>query len=279
MKTTNTNLLDYSKINVIDMCYFLNDRADLTSNEYLKKFSPLLFSEVEMYEFIKFKTDNFNIDKFQLVFNEICEFCFTYMDFYKLEKVDGKIRNKYVSDYDVDYSIESCKPLEYINSTLELNKGLIVNSNCIIDFVKLAENLYQKHCQKETTTTLDKKTHGQLKTNLTDDQRGKLFDLLVLNGFIPDKDKEGFIWAFGGVNDKYTSYSTEWLKKDNLAVYLVDRLCFDNNVKIQDSYLNRMGKIFGIKNPRQSKKGYENNKNGTPNGYELIDKIISEQKN
>jgi hypothetical protein len=117
-----------------------------------------------------------------------------------------------------------------------------------------------------------------LPTKLTDLQRGKMFDLLVSNGFIPEKDKDGFIWAFGGVNDNYTSYSTEWLKRDNLAVYLVDCLCFDRNVKIQDSYLNRAGKIFGIKNPRQTKKGYENNKNGTPDGYELIDTIISESQ-
>lgn len=271
MKATNTNLLDYSKIDVIDMCYFLNDRADLTSNEYLKKFSPLLFSKVEMYEYIKFKTDNFEKNKFQLVFNEICEFCFSYMDFYKLEKIDGKIINKYVIDYNIDYSIEYCKPYEYINSTLELNKGLIVNSNSIIDFVEIAENLYKEHC-KETT-----KKRYQLQTKLTDDtKRGKLFDLLVKHGFIPDKDRDGFIWAFGGVNDNYTSYSTEWLKKDNLAVYLVDCLCFDKNVKIQGSYLNRTGKIFGILNPRQTKNGYKNNNNGTPDGYELIDTIISE---
>lgn len=121
------------------------------------------------------------------------------------------------------------------------------------------------------------KTKNQLQTKLTDDhQRGKLFELLVSNGFIPDNDKDGFIWAFGGVDDNCTTYSTEWLKKDNLAVYLVDCLCFDKTVKIQDSYLNRAGKIFGIMNPRQTKKGYENNKKGTPDGYELIDTIILE---
>lgn len=120
------------------------------------------------------------------------------------------------------------------------------------------------------------KEQNQLQTKLNDTQRSKLFDLLVLHGFIPDKDKEGFIWAFGGVNDNYTSYSTDWLKKDNLVVYLVDCLCYDKNVRIQDSYLNRAGKIFGIKNPNQMKRNYKDNSNELPNGHELIDKIISE---
>ncbi|MDO9154167.1 MAG: hypothetical protein Q7U47_10810 [Paludibacter sp.] len=114
MKTTNTSLLDYSKINIIDMCYFFNDKADLTSNEYLKRFSPYRFSKVEMYEYIKFKTDNFNKHKFQLVFDEICDYCWGYMDFYKQVKVDGEIINKHVKDYQIDYSIEFCKPLKYI---------------------------------------------------------------------------------------------------------------------------------------------------------------------
>jgi hypothetical protein len=115
-------------------------------------------------------------------------------------------------------------------------------------------------------------TTKQLKTNLTDTQRGKLFDLLVLHGFIPDKDKAGFIWAFGSVNDNYTSYSTEWQKQSNLAVYLIDNICIDNGK------LWAIGsRIFGINNMAQIKQSYFSiNRTGKPKGYELIDTIISE---
>jgi len=269
MKKTNISLLDYSKISVIDMCYFLNGKADLTSNEYLKKFSPLLFSKVEMYEYIKFKTDNFDKNKFQLVFDEICDYCWVHMDFYRLEKVDGKFITSWGTDYQIDYSIESYKPLEFIKSTLSLNKGLIVNNNQIIDFIELAENLYKEYCK---STPNQQSQTKQFKTNLTDKQLGKLFDLLVQNGFIPDKDKEGFIWAFGGKNDNYTSYSTEWLQQSNLAVYLIDNVCIDNGK------LWAIGsRIFGINNMAQIKQGYFSiNKTGKPKGYQLIDTIISE---
>ena len=106
MKTTNTNLLDYSNIDILDMCYFLNYKAELNSNEYLKKFNPLLISKVEMYEYIKFKTDNFILIKFNLVIDEIRSYVFDYMDFYKLEKVNGKFVNKYAKDNKVDFSIK-----------------------------------------------------------------------------------------------------------------------------------------------------------------------------
>lgn len=52
----------------------------------------------------------------------------------------------------------------------------------------------------------------QFNTRLTDTQRGKLFDLLVSNGFIPDKDKAGFIWAFGGEQPQPSNWQPiEWI--------------------------------------------------------------------
>ncbi len=150
-------------------------------------------------------------------------------------------------------------------------KRLTDNHNRIVDHYESIKIAIEEINKTQSKTY-------QLQTKLTDTQRGKLFDLLVSNRFILDKDKEGFIWAFGGKNDNYTSYSTEWLKTINLAVYLVVCLCYDKNVKIQSNYLSKAGKIFGIKNPRQTKKGYENNNNGTPDGHELIDTIISEAK-
>lgn len=153
--------------------------------------------------------------------------------------------------------------IEYFARQFHLNNNL----NIIGLFEKGDKSFFEENINKRSK---------QLKTNLSDAERGKLYDLLVMNEFIPDKDKEGFIWAFGGLNDNYSSCSIEWLKKFNLAVYLIDCLCFDANVKIQENYLNKMGKMFGVKNPLQIRNGYKNNDIGKPNGYELIDEIILE---
>ena len=54
----------------------------------------------------------------------------------------------------------------------------------------------------------------QFQTNLTDDsQRGKLFDLLVENGFIPNINKDSFIWAFGGEKQPNNFEQIEWIDK------------------------------------------------------------------
>ena len=212
---TKNNLFDYSKFTVIDFCYFLNGKADLTSNKYLKGFNPLILSKVEMYEYIKFKTDNFDKIKFQLVFDEIVSYCFEYMDFYRLEKVDGKFINKYVTDYEVDYNFTDKEPYEYICRTLELNKGLIVNCQQIIEFVKMAENEYNRVCKTTATTPEQNQVARQYQftNDLTDEQRGKLFELLVEHGFISGStDKAGFIWAFGGKNEKPSNWEPiKWI--------------------------------------------------------------------
>jgi len=197
----------------------------------------------------------------------------------------GSILAKKIRDVDTGDEIDDFEVLEYIDNDLMFKQGIAGGEyykawELILSNPKQFESYFIEATKTEQPAPENKsqKTNSnQLQTNLTGTQPGKLFDLLVSNKYIaPSTDREGFIWAFGGKNDNYSSYSTEWLKKDNLAVYMVDCLCFDENVKIQDSYLNRMGKIFGIKNPRQTKKGYENNKNGKPDGYVLIDTIISE---
>jgi len=53
----------------------------------------------------------------------------------------------------------------------------------------------------------------QFQTNLTDEQRGKLFDLLVENGFIPNINKDSFIWAFGGEKQPNNFEQLEWIDK------------------------------------------------------------------
>lgn len=55
----------------------------------------------------------------------------------------------------------------------------------------------------------------QLQTNLTDTQRGKLFDLLLSNKYIaPTTNKESFIWAFGAEKSEPTGWQQiEWIDK------------------------------------------------------------------
>ena len=133
--------------------------------------------------------------------------------------------------------------------------------------------------EKEILAQQKKQHTTQLKTSLTDTQRGLLFDLLVKGRFILiETDKDGFIWAFGGKNDKYLSFSAEWLKEKNLAVYLIDRLCYDESKKLQSNYLSIGSKIFGIKNMAQIRNGYINNDTGVPFNSKQIDEILNNVK-
>lgn len=186
---TDKNNMDFSKIDVIDMCYFLNGRADLSTNNYLKKISPLLFSKVEMYEYIKFKSDDFDKFKFQLVFDEICEYCFVYMDFYRVVKVNGKFVTKNVVDYEVDYDIKFHNPTEYILKTLELNKGLSVYNQRIVEFIEIAEELYRTVCEQAPGNTLEGTNEQKDYTNLLAalEQYIKNCSATDLNSIINDK--------------------------------------------------------------------------------------------
>lgn len=146
----------------------------------------------------------------------------------------------------------------------EYNKSLLESET---KYLELMRDL-----SKQKTKPIPIPIPYQFNTRLTDTQRGKLFDLLVSNGFIPNKDKAGFIWAFGGENDNYTSYSIKWLKTKNLGVYLIDKICIDNGRLWAIGSL-----IFGIKNMAQIKQQYFSiNQTGKPKGYELIDTIILE---
>lgn len=140
-----------------------------------------------------------------------------------------------------------------------------------LTYKKEQTKLLQKSAPKEQVS------NNQFITNLTSQQLSKLFDLLVSNGFIPNNDKAGFIWAFGGTNDNYSSYSTKWPKYKNLAVYLIDCLC-GNQANLD--FWEIGFQVFGIKGMAQMKNAYLGNKRtfGKPKGYQLIDKILLEVK-
>lgn len=280
METTNTSGLDYSKISVTDMCYFLNGRADLSQNESLfNGLKPHNIQKSEMYEYIKFKTDNFDKYKFSLFIDDIRWFDIRVDMHYNFEGKEILKEDIFIDDAiiwkKIQWNPEKFKLHEFI---YELSKyGYIIHNTSIIRFSELAEDLYKTVC--ETPGAITGQSQGkkqyQFTNNLTDTQRGKLYDLLVLHKFIPESDKAGFIWAFGGKNDKYTNFKTKWLKAKSLAVYLIDQLCYD--ITATTHFWAIGTRIFGIENMAQMKENYKSvNKTEKPRGYKTIDNIINE---
>jgi len=107
-------------------------------------------------------------------------------------------------------------------------------------------------------------------------QRGKLYDLLVSSNCIPATTlKTGFIWAFGGENSDFSTFTIKWEEKSNLLVYLIDKLCFDPKKTKQTNYFSIACKIFEVNDMSQAKNNYKNySKSGKPLEHKLIDDII-----
>jgi hypothetical protein len=83
------------------------------------------------------------------------------------------------------------------------------NLGAFLSFLKIKQHEIQLKRKKQFSN--DK---NQLKTNLEDPQQGKLFDLLVEYGFIANKNKESFIWAFGGEQPQPADWQPiEWIDK------------------------------------------------------------------
>ena len=138
------NKLDYSKIRVSDFCYLLNDRTDLTSNEYLKGVRPYEFQNVEMYDFIKFKTDNFDKYKFSLLIDDIRSFIPIFDAYFENDLVENVRVGFETSDGDL-YSPE-IKLHEFIRKVYVLRSGYFLHGSQfhLTRFSELAEELYQK---------------------------------------------------------------------------------------------------------------------------------------
>ena len=158
MTNTNRSSLDYSKISVIDMCYFLNDRADLTSDKsYFAGLDAESFSYTEMYEYIKFKTDNFDKFKFDLFIVDLRLFT-PIFDKYS-ENVDGEI--ELISENETNYDLEwhtDMKLHEYIDTLEKMNDGLLICNDRIKYFSKIAEDLYSTVCETKTTELINNNT-------------------------------------------------------------------------------------------------------------------------
>lgn len=164
---------------------------------------------------------------------------------------------------------------------IEIDRLLFPNDKAAITAELALNNILSKAtiAQPITGNKKLKQNQNQLLTKLTDLQRERLYDLLVENEFIAETtDKKGFIWAFGGKNEEYTSFSIEWLKEKNLAVYLIDTLFYDKDRRLQSNYMSIACKMFGYKEMLSTRNGYKNNEIGVPFNYEKIDTIIAKAK-
>lgn len=136
--------MDYTQITVRDMCYFLNGRADKSHNEELfMDCSPEDFPDSEMYLFIQQKSNNFNDDLLEYLIFDIRTHPVQYA---------MKINDDFVDIYDIDLSKSnlklSSKPGEKLHEAIERdmndNKELILYSDQIIVFSKIAEKIFNK---------------------------------------------------------------------------------------------------------------------------------------
>ena len=84
----------------------------------------------------------------------------------------------------------------------------------------------------------------KFQTNLTDKQRGKLFDLLVKNKFISNgSNKDSFIWAFGGEKQPKKFEQIEWIDTPEKQ---------PNNTNMRTLYELLYLLEEGVKNPKNA---------------------------
>ena len=234
---------NYSKISVEDMCYFLNDRVDLARNEsYFDGYDPDEFSGSEMYEFLKFKTDNFDIIKFQLVIDEIR--LFTPL-FYKI--VDDDIINE--ESYNLEWNTDD-KLHDYIERILELNDGLFLHCEQIKQFSLLAEKIYNE-LQKVDDQAINKlkKVDDQATTlkAVTKDKhivRMKMIYTYLKDNKYIDCPENDFLYWFGLFEAKRPPKKMKWLKADSKLKNIIHHICGKSGEKyIRTAFIFNNGYI------------------------------------
>jgi hypothetical protein len=259
------------------------DQKDLRDNQ-----AKLLQLSETLYERAKNRMDSFltvyceigiedrSVNQIEVIYekfkNELHPYSYT-IQFDQLKKDFPDTYKKYLESFLSGYNLiptvfSKFSPKERPKESLEylLYKRLNRCSETIIEHLKELLNS-------------ESEIPPQLQTNLTDTQRSTLYDLLVGDGFISEStDRNGFIWAFGGKKDKIEGFKINWLKTKNLAVYLIDQLCFDESKKLQSNYLSIGSQIFGIKNMAQIRNGYKNNDVGVPLNSKTIDEILEKVK-
>lgn len=187
--------MDYTQITVRDICYFLNGRADKSHNEELfVNCYPEDFPDSEMYLFIQQKSNNFNHDLLEYLIFDIRTHPVQYA---------MKINDDFIDLYDVDLSKSnlklSSKPGEKLHEAIERdmndNKELILYSDQIIVFSKIAEELYLKHSKKNTHQKKNSsdKFCSELPAELKTDKAKEIFSRAIAAGFIAETEIS-YVW-------------------------------------------------------------------------------------
>lgn len=257
------NGLDYSKINVQDMCYFLNDRVDLARKEsYFDGYDPDEFPGSEMYEFLKFKTDNFDKIKFQLVIDEIR--LFTPL-FYKI--VDDDIINE--ECYNLEWNTDD-KLHDYIERILELNDGLFLHCEQIKQFSLLAEKIYNELQGGSNAPAIEElqKVDDQATTLKAVTKDKHIVRMRMIYTYLKDKKyidcpENDFLYWFGLSEADKTPKKIKWLNADSKLKNIIHHICGKSGEK----YI-RKAFIF---NNRYTSTNYKKNYVGS----ELFHKIES----
>ena len=248
----------------------INDLIELSdieaiSEQYLSDDRIIHGQKVSFKSYLKIKL---NTIKSRIKYAQLCE------DNRIIQNLKKEIQALNTDSIKINFLLQKKRDLE---GNYPESLGKILKKDNIYLFLKKELKFWEIHNE-----VLDKdispktKPLPQLPTNLTNEQRGLLFDLLVKYKFIPDTtNKEGFIWAFGGFDERYRNFTIKWLSDKNVAVYLIDMLCYDDNNKLQSNYLSIGSKIFGIKNMAQLRNGYINNSIGVPYNSSQINEILN----
>lgn len=246
---------EYVKQKIFEINYQL---IEFEAKVNINRLTPEIYYDDDLREFSSFILKFVGKDDFEFYMNY--KFTKDRLKTYKMRlKMDLPIEGGIRSDLpEFDNLIKYIGKVLYFNDLLERYE--------FDDFFDL---------KTEQDNSINKK-HNRFITNLTDTQRGKLYDLLVEGGYIsPETDKEGFIWVFGGAKGGFVSFQINWQKTNTLAVYFIDELCFKTNPDLW-AIGNR---VFGIRGMAQTKQNYfDVNSLGKPRGYKDIDRILEEAK-
>ena len=100
-----------------------------------------------------------------------------------------------------------------------------------------------------------------------------LWEVLVAEELILEKDQEVFLHSFDGVGNPENSNLCKWQGQTNLCTYLID-LLIDNKIILDIRRDAAVSAIFGIKNPAQVRQAYCRNQNQKPNKHQSIDMVF-----
>ena len=103
-----------------------------------------------------------------------------------------------------------------------------------------------------------------------------LYKRLIEGGYIKkETEKKLFVWLFGGDIEPQPFTPIKWEKNKTLLVYLIDNLCYEEEVSF--NFWKNAQMIFEEKHMAQTKYNYLQTKktDAKPSGYNEIDSIIS----